>query len=127
MKTVLLVDDDDICNFIMTKVLEKLGFATRILSALNGKEAMELIKDCAYNLKNLPELIFLDIDMPIMDGFEFLEAYNNLEALNKKDIRIVILSSSDNPSEKLRAKLLGVDDFLVKPIDADKLKLALQL
>ena len=123
METVLLVDDDDICNFIMTNSLENLGLAKKILSVLNGKQAIDLLRDCATNVKNFPELIFLDIDMPIMGGFAFLEAFKDLELLNKRDIRIVMVSSSDNPSDRLYAKLLGVTDFLLKPINEDKLKL----
>src|SRR5688572_8768990 len=99
MGTVLLVDDDHICNFLMTKALGKLGSVKEILSALNGRQAIDLIRDCAANLRNVPEVIFLDINMPIMDGFAFLEAYNDLGTLNKEDIRIIIVSSSDNPSD----------------------------
>lgn len=125
METVLLVDDDHICNFLMTKSLEKLGLAKKILSVLNGKQAIDLLWDCAGNVKNLPELIFLDINMPIMDGFTFLEAFKDLDIFKKQDIRIVMVSSSDDPSDRLKAKSLGVTDFLLKPINEDKLKLIL--
>lgn len=126
MGTVLLVDDDHICNFLMAKALEKLGVAKEILTVLNGKQAIDLIRDYTTNLQNLPEVIFLDINMPIMDGFAFLEAYNDLDTRNKKDIKIIVVSSSDSPSDKLKAESLGAKDFLSKPITEDKLKLILQ-
>jgi CheY-like chemotaxis protein len=123
MGAVLLIDDDDICNFLMTKALERLGAVKEIRSVLNGKQAIDLI--LRTDNQNLPEIIFLDINMPIMDGFAFLEAYNDLALLNKQDTRIVIVTSSDSPSDRVRAQSLGVKDFLLKPVNEDKLKLVL--
>ena len=126
MKTVLLVDDDHICNFLMGKALMHLGSATEIVSVLNGQQAIDLITDYSTNSRNLPEVIFLDINMPVMDGFAFLEVYNNLELVDKQNVKIIIVSSSDNPNDKLRAQALGVKDFLLKPVNEDKLRSVLK-
>src|SRR3990170_1867707 len=126
MKTVLLVDDDHICNFLMRKALIHLGSATEIVSVLNGQQAIDLITDYSTNSRNLPEVIFLDINMPVMDGFAFLEVYNNLELVDKQNVKIIIVSSSDNPNDKLRAQALGVKDFLLKPVNEDKLRSVLK-
>ena len=122
MKTVLLVDDDHICHFLMRKALMNLGSATEIVSVLNGQQAIDLITDYKTNSRNLPEVIFLDINMPVMDGFVFLEVYNNLELVDKQNVKIIIVSSSNDPNDKFRAQALGVKDFLFKPVDEDKLR-----
>jgi CheY-like chemotaxis protein len=126
METVLLVDDDHICNFLMRKALIHLRSAAEIVSVLNGQQAIDLITDYATNSKSLPEVIFLDINMPVMDGFAFLEVYNNLEFVDKQNVKIIIVSSSDNPNDRLRAQALGVKDFIFKPVNEDKLRSVLK-
>ena len=126
MKTVLLVDDDQICNFLMRKALIHLGSATEIVSVLNGQQAIDLITDYTTNSRKLPEVIFLDINMPVMDGFSFLEVYNKLELVDKRNVKIIIVSSSVNPDDKLRAQALGVKDFIFKPVNEEKLRSVLK-
>lgn len=116
MRSVLLVDDDDICNFIMFRTLKIIVSDLEILTAMNGKEAINLMKNLfAMNLK-IPSIIFLDINMPVMDGFGFLEAYKNMEG-PKDDIKIVMVTSSSQSSDILRAQAGGVNDFIIKPVD----------
>ena|SRR5882724_7404427 len=121
MINVLLVEDDRICNFVSEKMLEMIGFDLDIRTALNGKEALAVLKDYS------PDIILLDLDMPIMNGFDFLEAFKNLDLPNKENVKIVIVSSSDNPKDIAYAKQNGIDKYLVKPIEVASLRAALTL
>jgi len=121
MKDVLLVDDDQICNLISSKTLEKIGFTNEIHTALNGKEAINLFNNYYNRAKTLPDLILLDLNMPIMDGFGFLEAFNRLNLPNKNNVKIIIVTSSQNPDDVRRVNELGVNHILSKPITEEKL------
>jgi CheY-like chemotaxis protein len=74
---VLLVDDDKIFNLLSRKTLGNMDFIEEIHTALNGKEAIDLINDYFQGSKTLPDIILLDLNMPIMDGFGFIEALKN--------------------------------------------------
>lgn len=118
MNPVLLVDDDPICNFIMSKTLMKLKPGIEILRATNGQEAMDLLLNLEANHLPFPSQIFLDIDMPVMNGFGFLEEMKkqNLE----KCCSIAIVSSSNSPSDIAKAHSFGVDEFIEKPVAGEK-------
>lgn len=116
MKNVLLVDDDHIFNFLSTKILQKTGMAGEISTALNGKEALELLKRHYKESVNVPDVILLDLNMPIMDGFTFLEEFNTLDMPNKDQIRIIVVSSSQDPRDIQRARELGVKHYIQKPV-----------
>jgi CheY-like chemotaxis protein len=116
MKNVLLVDDDDIFNFINKKTIQKLGLASEIHTVVNGQDAINLINEYFQKSLMIPDIILLDINMPIMDGFGFIEAFNKLSLPGIEKVKIIIVSSSDNPDDIDRAKKLGVSQFLTKPI-----------
>lgn len=105
---VLLVDDDEITNFLCKKMLSEIGVES-VDSAINGQAALNYLK------QNCPDIIFLDIKMPIMDGFEFLEELQ--EYPTYKQIKVVMLSSSSREKEKqLAIQFNNVVDFIVKPL-----------
>ena len=122
LNCVLLVDDNESDNFIHKRVLEKAAIANHIEIAMNGKEALEFLTtlgkcDQSEYLYCQPELIFLDINMPVMDGWEFLEEYQKLEAVQKGKIVFVMLTTSLNPSDKIRAEgMIESDCFHFKPL-----------
>ncbi|NQY73759.1 MAG: response regulator [Candidatus Margulisbacteria bacterium] len=118
---VLLIDDNESCNFITERVLSKTGLAGDIAVKLNGKEALDYLMDIDKDRKiSFPELIFLDINMPVMDGFEFLDQYEKA-GFNKKLTRIVMLTSSMMESDRQRAfKFQSVVDYLEKFMDVQK-------
>jgi CheY-like chemotaxis protein len=116
MKNVLLVDDDDIFNFLNKKTIQKLGLASEIHTVVNGQDAINLINKYFQKSLMIPDIILLDINMPIMDGFGFIEAFNKLSLPGIEKVKIIIVSSSDNPDDIDRAKKLGVSQFLTKPI-----------
>src|SRR5882724_9641813 len=90
---ILLVDDDPVCHFISTKILQQLGLS-KIHTAANGQEALTLIGGCTGEKESSPSIIFVDLDMPILDGFGFIEAYKKLNTPRKDKTSIAILTSS---------------------------------
>ena len=114
---ILLVDDDATANYLSKEVLESLHAANEIETAENCLKALELIRqaDCA-------DVIFLDIKMPGIDGFDFLERLKKLSI--EKKIKVVMLTSSVRPEDKLRAfSYKSVIDYLEKPLTPDKVQM----
>jgi CheY-like chemotaxis protein len=119
-RVILLVDDDPVSHFINEKVIIKSGITDEINFAYNGKEALETIKFHNDTRGQAPDLIFLDINMPVMNGFEFLDGLADLEIKNKKNMRIIILSSSLNQDDIEKAKKMKIE-MLNKPLTCLKL------
>lgn len=123
MKTspaILIVDDDTTAQFLMKRVIKKVMQEKPILTANNGEEALVVLNQvCAT--EGCPELILLDINMPLMDGFEFLSALQT-SSLAVLPLRIVMLTSSVNPQDVERAKTYPLEGYLQKPLTEDKLR-----
>jgi CheY-like chemotaxis protein len=117
----LLVDDDDICLFIARRVLELTGYCNSAHSASNGRTALEILQRAASGAVPVPDMILLDLDMPIMNGLAFLEAFKNLDCHAKERITIVLLSSSVSEKDKQYATSLGVRQCLSKPLTQESL------
>lgn len=121
LNSVLLIDDDDGTNFINQMLMERAEIANTIVIALNGKEAIDYLTNSGKYKTEMgrqnpePMLILLDINMPIMDGWEFLIAYRNLP-INKSS-KIIMFSSTYNPDDKTRAdSILEITEFRNKPL-----------
>ena len=121
---IMLVDDDEINNFITVKLIRK-GFADAEISTyLNGRLAINRLKDIFNNHpEQVPDYILLDINMPIMNGWEFLEEYKSSNLDPDKRITIYILSSSvfSNDIEKARS-FSSVANFISKPLNIESIK-----
>jgi CheY-like chemotaxis protein len=115
---ILLIDDDTITNFLNKKLLEKHLLTEDIVVALNGEEALHHLK----NSKKSPELIFLDINMPVMNGFEFLETYEKLTFPDQKESKIFVLTTSNHHIDLLKIKHYKVAGYINKPLTLEKLK-----
>ena len=127
MKNVLLVDDDSIFQFLSTSMLSRLGIPkNEVHTALNGQQALGLFNDYYSGAQALPDVILLDLNMPVMDGFGFLEAFRRLNLPHKEDVKIIIVTSSSNPKDIDRAMKLGATQYLTKPLQEDTLRSALQ-
>ena len=120
---VCIVDDDDIYQYTMVKTMELLNLTDKIRVFSDGEEALDFMLDNLQNDKELPDIIFLDIDMPIMDGFQFMEEYIKLKPDLGKKITIYMVSSSVDPVDIERAKKISdITDYMVKPVTHDQLK-----
>ena len=125
MKNVLLVDDDNIFNFLSTKTLQQMGIANEIHTALNGREALDLLNNYFTGAYATPDVILLDLNMPVLDGFGFLEAFQRLNMPNKDKITVIIVTSSNDPKDVERARQMGITHYLTKPLSEEKLKAVL--
>jgi CheY-like chemotaxis protein len=103
-------------------LLEDEGVGNQILSAHNGLEALKKIQTMAASGEKLPELIFLDIKMPVMDGFEFLDQLALLPEIDLSQTRIFMYTSSFLAKDKERAKQYPVSGFITKPLTEEKLR-----
>lgn len=122
--SVLLVDDDEINNFISIKLIKKALANTDIMACLNGKFAIDqLVETQQKDPSKLPDYILLDINMPIMNGWEFLDEYKRLGIDPQGKSKIYIISSSvfSNDINKARSYPL-VNDFVSKPLNVEKIK-----
>ncbi|MBD2724321.1 MULTISPECIES: response regulator [Hymenobacter] len=118
----LLVDDDQTTNYLNSLLIKRLNITDRLLVALNGQEALELVKiHCQAASPDCPALILLDVKMPVMDGFQFLAAYDQLPLPEKQAIIIVMLTTSLHPQDVDRVQRLNIAGFLNKPLTRDKL------
>lgn len=93
---VMLVDDNDTDNFISKRIIEITKFAKRVEVKDSGKSALDYLRENQNNPSELPNIIFLDINMPIVDGFVFLYEFEKFNELVKSKCKVIILSSSDN-------------------------------
>jgi CheY-like chemotaxis protein len=116
MKNVLLVDDDSICNFLNKKTLQSTGRVKSVETVSNGQEAIRLFQSYLDRNRPFPDIVLLDINMPIMDGFEFLEAFNEMTLPGKGKIKVIIVSSSNDRDEVTKAKSLGAWRYVNKPL-----------
>src|SRR5580693_8464796 len=98
-KRVLLVDDNDIDNFINERIITSSFFSEKVEVKTSAQAALDFLKANASNAEVLPQVIFLDLNMPVMDGFAFLEEYKKLPDTIKGNCKIVVLSSSISPED----------------------------
>lgn len=121
--SVLLIDDDEINNFISIKLIKKALVNTEITACLNGKIAIEqLLEIQNADPDKLPDYILLDINMPVMNGWDFLDEYKRLGIDPAGRSKIFIISSSvfSNDINKARSYKL-VNNFISKPLNVDKI------
>lgn len=128
LNRVLLIDDDEATNFLNRHVIENAGVADEIMTVLNGKEAIDFLSNKGAYEKNGPELpqpmlILLDINMPVMDGWEFLEAYQKLPEKQKCHTIVVMVTTSFNPDDRKRAERIAeLADYRNKPLTPELLE-----
>ena len=117
--SILLIDDDPTSNYIASKLIERLDLAERLHCANNGKHGLDLLQ----NLPTLPDLILLDLNMPLMNGYEFLTAFHE-KFEQASSTNIVILTSSEDGRDLDKVQEFGIRYYLCKPLtDLNLLKI----
>lgn len=122
INTVMVIDDDPDWLFVIKKMLQQVGVGKQYIIAHNGLEALQKLQTIAASGDKLPELIFLDIKMPVMNGFEFLEEVTKSTALDFSLMRVFVCSSSLHPRDKEKADLYPIAGFISKPLTPQILK-----
>ncbi|MBP6460077.1 MAG: response regulator [Crocinitomicaceae bacterium] len=125
LETILCVDDDPITLMLCKMVITKAMFSNEIVTAKNGEEALNYFDTLKKNNSNnsKPQLIFLDLNMPVMGGWEFLDSFNTPEYSDYHNTKIIILSSTIDPEDLEKSKKYPmVIDFLSKPISKEMLE-----
>lgn len=119
---ILLIDDDEITNFVNESLIKDLKVAQEVLVTTGGQQALDLIKLRWQQDNRLPSLILLDMNMPGMNGLEFLESYQQLEKELQPSVIIVILTSSNNPADVAQIERTKRADLLNKPLTETKIE-----
>jgi CheY-like chemotaxis protein len=123
LNCILLIDDDEPTNFLNRMVIEEVDCTERIETMQSARDALKyLTNSTSTGNYPRPDLVFLDINMPAMDGWEFLEKYNQLPEDQKAKIIVVMLTTSFNPEDELKARnIAGISGFRNKPLTPDVL------
>lgn len=124
LNCILLIDDDEPTNFLNKMVIEEVNCTSRIEIVQSAREALVYLTNASPNGDfPRPDLVFLDINMPAMDGWEFLTRYNQLPGDQKAKIIVVMLTTSFNPEDELKARrITGVAGFKNKPLTPEVLR-----
>lgn len=120
-KTICIIDDEDIIQYIVKTILHNISNDIDVLSYMNGEEALIALQKLPDT--ELPDVILLDINMPVMSGWQFLEEFVKTRSDSSKKVPIYILTSSTAPNDKIRSKVYKeIMGYIHKPIEADTLK-----
>ena len=119
-KTICIIDDQEINQFILKTIIKKINSEIKILSFNNGEVALNSLTQSLVAKEDMPDIILLDINMPVMDGWQFMDEFIKLQI---EKTAIYILTSSNSPDDKKKAKTYcAISDFLVQPIETRTLK-----
>lgn len=120
---ILLIDDDKSTNFLHKIIIEETGVSEKVEAVQTGQEALDYLERKKEGVYPRPDLIFLDINMPGMNGWEFLEEYEKLDDNIKGEIMIMMLTTSINPDDEEKAKNTKfINGFLNKPLTTEALE-----
>lgn len=125
MKSIFIIDDDKIYTYGVSKIIKNHLPENKIVSFENGRKAIETIRDMEDKDNNFPDLILLDIDMPEMNGWDFLEEFQSIRDKVNKKIEIYIISSQVSTQNQELFKVewdKHVEDFIQKPVNIDAFK-----
>lgn len=120
---VFLIDDNSVDNFVHKKMIELSKFSSQVRTFINARDALfylSEIDDLNYNEHIIPSIIFLDLNMPLINGFQFLELYEKLPQVIHSKCKIVILTSSLNPADRVQVKTnKHLLTFINKPLSSE--------
>lgn len=120
---ILIIDDDEINNFIAAKLIDKIPPKAQVSTCINGKQGIDYVRSKLTNQAEFPDIIFLDINMPLMNGWEFLEEFETFKNDINKRVIINMLSSSVYNDDITKAETFDtVNKFISKPLTVEKIK-----
>ncbi len=123
IKKVLVIDDDPINNIIFEKLSDITGFAEQITACLSAVDGLDHLQNLQKNGEEAPAMIFLDIRMPIVNGWEFLQRFEKIKTPYFDNTLVYMLTSSSDQSDVNKAKNFGtVSDYIVKPLSVEVLE-----
>lgn len=117
MKDVLIIDDDLVERFIAHNFITRSGLKWNIHEAASGQQAFDFLQSRYAQQGSLPDVILLDLLMPVMDGLQFLEAFQKLPYTRTSDTKIIVLTISGNRERQRRSIELGAIAVLEKPLN----------
>lgn len=118
-----LIDDDDAYLYGIRKLIEYNHLCGQVMQFSNGRQAIEYIRAHISDNNSLPDYILLDLEMPIMDGWQFMEEFILTRPQINKEMTIYVVSSSIDDRDKQKAKSISaITDYLVKPMNTKSLK-----
>lgn len=122
IEKVCVIDDDDIYQYLLKKELKSTNIVDNTVVFSDGAKAMEFMRNAQDSPESLPDVIFLDVNMPIMNGWEFLDAFIQLRPNLSKEIIVLIVSSSfDQRDLEKAAAYSEISDYIVKPVTRTRL------
>lgn len=120
-----IIDDDNIYVNLLKKIIETRQLCENLLIFNDGKQSIDYFEALLQNLDEdkIPDIIFIDLNMPVMDGWEFIDRFTKIENKFKKVITLYIVTSSIDPADISRAKSLSnIQDYLIKPTHISELE-----
>ena len=123
INSILLIDDNDADNFYNNLIIKKLDCSIKVTTLISGQAALDFFQSKFDDEHPQPDLVFLDINMPAMNGWEFLDHYLQLNDREKTEVIIVMLSASLNPDDREMAETYScINGFINKPLSEKSLK-----
>jgi CheY-like chemotaxis protein len=124
LASVLLVDDDSTANFLHKMLIQRAGITEHLLVAEDGEQALRMLATACQrpDQAQCPELILLDVNMPVMNGIEFLQAYQHLPVAQRQGIVVMLLTSTSVGRDLDQLRGLPFDGILEKPLTTVKLQ-----
>lgn len=114
-KRILIIDDDEQLNKINEKILLSSGLVSELHITRNGKDALDYLSTRIEKGYALPHIIITDLDMPVVDGFEFIDAFHRLDFSGKSAMELVVFTGSSNPKDRQKALARGIRHYIPKP------------
>jgi CheY-like chemotaxis protein len=115
-KSILLVEDDELDVISVERSLKKINMDVKLYTAYNGIEALSLLKGKSKEkMEDLPDIILLDLNMPRMNGIEFLKELRSNPAYN--DIKVFVMTTSNEDKDRIETENLGINGFIIKPLN----------
>lgn len=120
MKTIFIIDDDNMYQMLLSRTIRKINDQLNIVSFTNGEEALEHFKELFNQNSTLPDLVLVDINMPVLDGWQFLDDLEIIRPGYKNEIPVYLISTSLDENDKNKAQDNEyIRDFIIKPLPTE--------